>query len=233
MVASCVEQVIWGYVNMVIYKLSKSDNAIYYSHHDMMRLFVLSIKRSGVDIPKNKAGNFKIYFSSATTIGASSSAEFVEIDTTIPAHKLAETLSTYLPDGIKIIAEYDTKSRLNISKISCLAKYEITLPQVEGIQKKITDLLSGGEFKIQLKMNNVISMCDVKSLIHNFYFDKGKFYIISKIGDESLNVVQTINQILKAIKIQSDDFSVHKTNIFSQLDGRYHDIELLVLRNSK
>ena len=218
---------------MVTYKLSKSGNAIYYSHHDMMRLFILSIKRAGINIPKNKSGNYKIYFSPATCIGVSSDAEFVEIDTDITAHKLAEILSTYLPDGIKIESEYDTKSRINISKISCLAKYEVKISLVDGMQKKITEILSNGDFKIQLKMNNEVSNCNVKELVHNFYFDKGNLYIISKVGDENLNVVQTIAQVLKAVKLHDVDFSIKKTNLFAEIDGRYHDIELIVLRNSR
>ena len=205
---------------------------VYYSHHDMMRLFLLSMRRAGIVIDKTKSGNPKIYFSPATSIGVKSRAEFVEIDTLFTAHKLAEILKTYLPEGLKIEAEYDTKSRLNISKRACLAKYEISLPNIDGIQKKITDLITDENFKIVLKMNNEVRDVYVKNSIHNFYFEKGKLYLIAKIGKENLNISALIQQIFEKLKIYEYNVDVLKTNLFIKVEDRYHDVELVTLRNS-
>ena len=180
----------------------------------MMRLFILSLNRAGVEIEKNKAGVLKVYFSPATSIGVESVCEFVEIDTSLPAHKLAELLKTYLPDGIKIISEYDTEKRINISKIAVLAKYEVDINIEEGYSKKITEILRSDEFKINLKMNNEAKSSTVKELVHNFYFEKGKLFIIAGVGEDNLNIVQTIHQIGKLLKVSNLDAKIKKTNIF-------------------
>lgn len=218
---------------MVIYKLAKTGNAVFYSHHDLMRIFLLCLNRAGIDVKRSRAGVPQVFFSTATCIGVSSVSEFVEIDTNLSAHKLAETIKTYLPDGISILAEYDTKSRLFVSKIACLAKYEVEYAFSEELQSKITKILSSDDFEVFTKMNNEVNSCNVKKMIHNFYFDKGKLYIIASVGENSLNIVQTIHQIFSKLRVQPKDLIVKKINLFAKIDGRFHDIELLALRNSK
>ena len=217
---------------MVVYKLKKSGQMIYSSHHDMMRLFLISLKRAGVSILANKSGEPKVYFSPATNIGINSKAEFVEIETNMTAHKLAEELKTYLPEGLEIISEYDTKNRLSISKIAILAKYEIEIENIDGLQKKISEFLQNENSKIVQKMNGVIRETFVKPSIHNFYFEKGKLYILSKIGEENLNISALMSEIYSKLKISDYSLEITKTNIFARVDERYHDIELVVLRNS-
>lgn len=215
---------------MVIYKLEKTGNAIFYSHHDMMRIFLLSLSRAGINTKKSRSGAMEVYFSTATNIGVESVAEFVEINTDMQAHKLADILKTYLPDGIKIIAEYDTKERLNISKIACLAKYEIEANFTDFSQSQITKVLKSPDFTVSTKINNEVSSVKAVDAIHNFYFDKGKLYIIAGVGENSLNVLQTIMQVLHKIKVDAGKINVKKLNLFASFDGRFHDIELLILR---
>ena len=217
---------------MVIYKLHKTGQMALYSHHDFMRMFELCLNRAGVKVNKSRTGKEKIYYSPATSIGVESKAEFIEIDIDITAHKLAEIVKTYLPEGLTIASEYDVKNKLNISKIACLAKYEVTLPKIEGIQKKITELITDENFTVKLKMNNEIRENTVKDGVHNFYFENGKFYLISKIGNENLNISVLMQQIFHKLKISEFYTKVVKTNIFAKVENRFHDVELIVLRSS-
>jgi len=216
---------------MVIFKFKKVGDAKFYSHLDMMRLFILAIRRAGICVNTNKRGEPKIYFSPATPIGVESLAEFVEIDTDLSAHKMAELLKTYLPDGIEIMEEYDTKARMRISAIAKLSKYEIDIDGLVGIQKRVSELLSSSEFFIKLKMNNRLSTETVNTLIHSFSFDKGKLVVYGFTGENNLSITQTILQLLKLTTNIAADFKITKTTLYARLDDRYHDIDLLLLRN--
>ena len=217
---------------MVIFKFSKTGNARFYSHLDMIRLFKLALVRAEIPVKLNKKGDMKIYFSPATSIGANSTAEFVEIDCDLLAHKLASDVETYLPDGIKITAEYDSKTRLGIPAIASMAKYEILIDRVDSLQKKITDLLSSDTIKVKLKINNNTSEVLIKDFVNKFYFDKGVLFILAKTAQENLNIPQTIFQMLSLINERDAEFSVTKTNQFAFIDGRYHDIELMAIRKN-
>lgn len=216
---------------MVIFKFRKFGRAKYFSHLDMMRLFKLSIRRAGIVVNKTKRGDMKIYFSPATPIGVESNVEFVEIDCNTQAHKIADDLKTYLPEGIEITGEYDTKGRMNIPATAKLAKYEIVIDGLDGMQKKISDLLSSSEFYVNLKMNNRFWSESVNTLIHSFSFDKGKLILLGFTGEDNLSITQTILQLLKLIGKENADFSIVKTKLFARIDERFHDIELLLMRN--
>ena len=218
---------------MVVYKFAKQDNAVFLSHHDMMRLFILSLERAGVNIKKNKDGNMRVYFTPATSIGVRSKAEFVEIDTDMDSHKLSEIIKTYLPDGLKIVSEYELSSRIGLSKKACLAKYEINLPRDEGVSKKISQILTDPEFCIETKINNKISKVKVKELLYNFNFKDNKLYIVAKIGEKNLNVFKTMCDIFKLIGIKDFDVDVFKTNLFYKSETTFNDIEVLLIRNKK
>ncbi len=216
---------------MVIFKFEKKGDAKFLSHLEMMRLVKLAIRRSGTMIPENKRGAMKIYFSPATPIGVESEVEYMEIDTQIVAHKLADVLETYLPNGIKITGEYDMKGRMGISGLACLAKYVVEIDGIDGMQKRISDVLSSAEFFVKLKMNGKVKQTGVNTLIHSFSFENGKLTILGFTGENNLSITQTVLQLLKVIGHESADFKITKTNLFARIDERFHDVELLILRN--
>ena len=218
---------------MVNFKISKTGDAVYYSHHDMMRLLLIALRRAEVPVKTSKRGKLKVYFSPATSIGSSSVAEFVQIDTDLTAHKVAFMLETYLPAGIKIIKELDTKQRINISSIAKLAKYEIVIDEIEKYQKQISDLLTSQDFKVSRRMNGRVHIDSPAKFIHNFYFENKKLYVFCSVGEDNINIVQTIVQILNKIGAKALDLNINKTNIFAYINERYHDIELMLIRNSK
>ena len=216
---------------MVIFKFRKFGNAKFLSHLEMMRLMKLAIRRAGIVPNESKRGDMKIYFSPATPIGVMSEAEFVEIDIDEVAHKLAEDLKTYLPEGIEITGEFNTKGRMFISATAALAKYSIEIQGLSAIQKKISDVLSSAEFFVNLKMNGMVRSLGVNTLIHSFSFDKGKLVLLGFTGEHNLSITQTIVQLLKVVGCEDAEFKITKTNLFSKIDERFHDVELLLLRN--
>jgi len=215
---------------MVVFKFTKTGNAKFLSHLDMMRLFKLSIRRAGLKVNRNKRGDMKVYFSPATPIGVESECEYVEIDTNYSAHKFADQLKTYLPENIKITGEYDLAGRLRVSQ-AILAKYVIDIDGLDLVQKKIQELLSSSDFYVKLKMNNINSTASVNTLIHSYQIDKGKLVLLGFTGENNLSITQTILQLLKLTSNPSANFKITKTNLFSRIDDRFHDIELLLLRN--
>ena len=216
---------------MVVYKLEKTGNAIFYSHHDFMRLFLLCLKRAGV-VNKNDETP-KVYFSIPTHIGCESRCEYVEMDLDARAHILAENLKTYLPEGVNIVGEYNIKNKIGISKIINLVKYKVNLSNFEAYQKKIANLLNSEDFKIELKMNNIISSCIVKDSIYKHYFENGNLIIFANVGETNLNIVQTMFQIFKKLNIENTNIVIEKVNQFSKIDSKYYDLELLILKNAK
>ena len=217
---------------MVNFKFSKTGNAVFLSHHDMMRLFLLALRRAEVKIDSTKRGKLKVYFSPATSIGTHSNAEFVQISSNLTAHKVADMIETYLPAGIKIIKEFDTDERINIASIARLAKYEIEIEEIDKLEKGLSDLLKSERFKVSRKLNGKIYEDTPAKFIHNFYFDKNKLYILSVVGDEHINIVQTIAQALNKLGAKDNNFKITKTNIFASFDNRYHDIELMLIRSA-
>ncbi|MBQ9790638.1 MAG: DUF2344 domain-containing protein [Clostridia bacterium] len=216
---------------MVIFKFRKTGRAKFLSHLEMMRLVKLAIRRAGIDVEETKKGAMKIYFSPATPIGVESEVEFVEIDMDETAHKVADELKTYLPEGIEITGEYDTKGRMFISQTACLAKYKIEIDGISDLQKKISEVLSSAEFFVKLKMNGKISTESVNTLIHSFSFDKGNLVLLGFTGENNLSITQTILQLLSTIGRADAEFKIKKTNLFSKIDERFHDVELLLMRN--
>ena len=217
---------------MVVFKFAKRGDMIFYSHLDLVRQFSLAIKRADMGVHFDKDGNPKMTFSPPTSTGVESECEYVEIDANVSPHKLAGVLETYLPEGVVITGEYYSKKKVNIAKIAKLARYEVTIDNLQGVQKRLLETLNDEEFVVKSKMNNVVRMTKAKNYIHKVSVEQDKLAVYALVGNKNISVRQFVGQALTKIGEESHNLSVKKTNLFAIVDGRFHDVELLLIRSS-
>ena len=217
---------------MVIFKFTKHDNMMFYSHLDMVRQFALAIRRADIGVNLDKNGNPKMTFSPPTSIGIESECEYVEIDTNMNPHKLARVLETYLPDGIKITGEYSSKKKINISKLARVARYVIDIDNMQNIQKRLLDTLCDDEFVVKTKMNNVVRITKANNYIHKICMENDKLVVYAFVGAKNISVRQLVSQALLKMGESNKIIGIKKTNLFAIIEERFHDVELLLIRSS-
>lgn len=137
-------------MNILRCKFTKEKDMIYISHLDLLRLLERCLRKAKIKFSFSQGFNPhpKIAFAQALSLGVSSLGEYVDIemDDIIDKEDFLIRINTVLPDGIKFLkAEYIDK----------------TVPS-------LMSLITHSGYIIEVKMNDNVSLDDIKSKINEF-----------------------------------------------------------------
>lgn len=115
-------------------KFEKGDQLRYTSHLDLLRLFQRTFKRMGIELEHSKGFNPhpKMGFAQPLSLGYTSKAEYLELETKIPQSEdiLIGLMNSALPYGIKILdcvlVSDNSKSAASLVRS---ALYKVSFPE--------------------------------------------------------------------------------------------------------
>ena len=128
----------------------KTDDAVYLSHLDLMRVFQRAFKRADIMIWHSQGFSPRAYVSIALPlpVGSESVCEILDFeiqDGSVDLAKLPALLNRTMPAGIRVLEAYE--STVKIKHLTRL-RAQITLEYDRGVpeqaERTITELFSGG-----------------------------------------------------------------------------------------
>ena len=115
---------------------SKTGDAIWISHLDLMRLFQRAFKRAGLSLKHTQGYNPRPSVSIALplSVGVESVCELLDFEldgAQVPNEEIMTRLNTALVDGIRVLSVYDDGRKIkDIAYLYCAVtlEYDSTLP---------------------------------------------------------------------------------------------------------
>jgi len=135
-------------VNRYVIKFSKEGVIRYISHLDLLRLFKRSFKRVGIKLQHSQGFNPhpKMSFAQPLSLGYSSSAEYLEFETTepYPVEEIRNKIATVMPEGIDILScsELPAEGK-TLAEQTEYADYEIQIPLEAAYAGDLEKTISG------------------------------------------------------------------------------------------
>jgi radical SAM-linked protein len=156
---------------------SKTDNAIWISHLDTMRLFQRAFKRCGFHLKHTQGFNPRPSVSIALplSVGVESYCELLDFeleDQDVSCEEIRERLNCSLINGVRVTDVYDTGSKLkNLKYLQCEVEldYDHGIPQ--GTADTIRDLFTKDELWMEKKGKNGITTQNIIPMIRSMQID--------------------------------------------------------------
>lgn len=207
---------------------TKTKDAKYISHLDLVRCFTRAIRRSQVDIWYTEGFSSRPYllFALPLSLGIESIYEVVDIRVKSESisNELIYSLNDFLPEGIEIFKYTLTEGKKN--NISA-AKYNIEFIDTEENIDTLSNVIDNTILKpetilVDKKSKRGIILTDIKNQIHEISYtmkdDKILLAITVDAGNaNNLNPILIVTKILENIDF-SPDYSIIRTGILTN-DG--------------
>ena len=151
----------------------KTDNAIWISHLDLMRLFQRAFKRAGLSLTHTQGFNPRPSVSIALplSVGVESQCELLDFDlnTEIVSNSdICMRLNKALIDGIKVLQVYDDGKKLrDLAFMRCKINmyYDHGIPH--GAGDKLKELFSSDSLIVEKKTKSGLQNQDIVPMIRN------------------------------------------------------------------
>lgn len=197
---------------------TKTGDAIWMSHLDLMRLFQRAFKRAGLPLTHTHGYNPRPSVSIALplSVGVESICELLDFDLegeSISCDEITARLNCVLVPGVKVLQTYENGSKL---KELSLLKCEITMEYDAGVPKKagecISDLFRRDSLTVERKGKNGPVQQDIIPMIRSFDLrqsDANTMVIDALIccQNPTLNPAQIIAAITNYLPEFTPDFS--------------------------
>ncbi len=195
----------------------KTENAIYISHLDLMRVFQRAFKRAGLPLTHTQGYNPRPSVSIALplSLGVESKCELLDFDLTgeqLPNEEIMERLNRNLIDGVRVLQIFEEQTKL---KYLSLLKSKLTLEYDIGVSEnavqKIAALLSTEEVVVEKKGKNGITEQNISSMIRKFnvkQVSRGEveIHLLACCQNPTLNPMQVAAAIEKYLPELKPDF---------------------------
>ena len=149
----------------------KTDNAIYISHLDLMRLFQRAFKRAGLPLTHTQGFNPRPSVSIALplSLGVESICELLDFDLEgeqLPGEKITARLNEALVDGVKVLSVYEDGRKLKqLSLLECIVTLEYDTGIPEAAEAAIKALFARDEVIVEKKGKNGTTEQDIIPMI--------------------------------------------------------------------
>lgn len=156
----------------------KTDNAVWISHLDLMRLFQRAFKRAGLPLTHTQGFNPRPSVSIALplSVGVESVCELLDftIDGAVfSCEEICQRLNAALVPGVRVREVYDTGRKLKeLSFLDCAVNLEYDTGIPVDAQKKLQELFSAESLIVPKKGKNGIQEQDIIPLIKKLEIDK-------------------------------------------------------------
>ena len=151
---------------------SKTGDAVYLSHLDLMRVFQRAFKRAGILIWHSQGFSPRAYVSIALPlpVGMESRCEILDFeieDGSVELSQLPERLNAVLLAGIRVLRAYESSRKIKaLTKLSAEVTLEYDRGVPAGAQKALSALFSRESLVIVKRSKKGDKEVDIKPLIY-------------------------------------------------------------------
>jgi len=229
-------------MNRYLVKFEKTGLLRYISHLDLLRLFLRTLKRSGIGLVYTKGFNPhpKMSLAQPLPLGYTSSGEYLEFETPISYDEsfIISSLNCKLPCGIKALDCRRVSEKFkNAASLVCWASYEVIFSESAVVPSgaQLLGFLDQSEIYIakRNKKKTGSEQIDIKSLIGHLSLLKNEedppiIYMKVRTGSAAnLNPKVLMDSLLSFCNISYEEFSFHLKRLeLYQEDGQslYKDL---------
>lgn len=150
---------------------SKTGNAIWISHLDLMRVFQRAFKRAGLPLTHTQGFNPRPSVSIALplSVGVQSHCELLDFEIagdTVPVDEICRRLNDALIDGVRVLQVYEAGRKLrDLALMACSVTLEYDLPLDAGAAEQIEQLFASGQLIVPKKTKNGMQDQDIIPMI--------------------------------------------------------------------
>lgn len=150
---------------------SKTGDAVYLSHLDLMRVFQRAFKRAGILIWHSQGFSPRAYVSIALPlpVGMESRCEILDFeieDGSVELQSLPGRLNAVLPAGIRVLSAYESSRKIKaLTKLRADVTLEYDRGVPDGAQKALTGLFSRESLVIVKRSKKGDKEVDIRPLL--------------------------------------------------------------------
>lgn len=220
----------------IIIKFTKTKEAKFISHLDLMRTINRALKRAGLSVAYSKGYNPhpNISFAAPLSLGIGSEAEYcdIELESAEEENKIIDGLNSVLPAGIRVISSISVKTKLPPTMALVEgALYSIALgdcvEETEAINI-VNGILGMGEINRLKKTKTGEKMVNIRPMIHDLRIsasdnDQVVFECLISTGSRANLNPDILSEIIKEqsygkLKGYAE---IIRRELFTQSDGKW------------
>lgn len=181
---------------------SKTGDAVWISHLDLMRLFQRAFKRAGLPLTHSQGFNPRPSVSIALplSVGVESHCELLDFQldgVEVPVEELRERLNEKLIPGIRVLSVYDDGMKLKeLGLLRCEVVMEYDRPLPEGAGESVRALFGRDQLLVEKKGKNGVTEQDILPMIRSLLVEASgdviRFQAVVCCQDPSLNPMQLV-----------------------------------------
>ncbi|MBQ5712288.1 MAG: DUF2344 domain-containing protein [Oscillospiraceae bacterium] len=181
---------------------SKTGDAVWISHLDLMRLFQRAFKRAGLPLTHSQGFNPRPSVSIALplSVGVESHCELLDFQldgVEVPVEELRERLNEKLIPGIRVLSVYDDGMKLKeLGLLRCEVVMEYDRPVPEGAGESVRALFGRDQLLVEKKGKNGVTEQDILPMIRSLSVEASgdaiRFQAVVCCQDPSLNPMQLV-----------------------------------------
>lgn len=181
---------------------SKTGDAVWISHLDLMRLFQRAFKRAGLPLTHSQGFNPRPSVSIALplSVGVESHCELLDFQldgVEVPVEELRERLNEKLIPGIRVLSVYDDGMKLKeLGLLRCEVVMEYDRPVPEGAGESVRALFGRDQLLVEKKGKNGVTEQDILPMIRSLLVEASgdviRFQAVVCCQDPSLNPMQLV-----------------------------------------
>ena len=199
---------------MIVLKYRKTGSVCFISHIDLLRHMDRVIRRGKIAVKYSQGFNphALMFFSPPLSLGISSTAEYLSIDSDESAQEVFEKYNSAVPDDLKASKVFTCEKNPNLqAKVVC-ADYVFDVPYRE--------INVGDDFEVKYEKKGEIVTENVASKIFDFFESNGK--LAARLASGSVNlrpdrILDNLNALLGA-NLKLND--IEKVAQYVDVDGK-------------
>ncbi len=207
---------------------SKTGDAVYISHLDLMRIFQRAFKRADIMIWHSQGFSPRAYVSIVLplSVGASSECEVLDFeveDGTVDLQSLPEKLNATMPEGVRVLKAYNSECKmkhLSFLRAAVTLEYDAGVPA--DAKEKLAELFSKDAVIVHKKTKRGETDLDLKPLIREMKMRQTSdtelaLEVVVTAKDPVLNPQLLVTAIETHLPQYAPDFSrVHRLDIYDE-----------------
>lgn len=214
----------------VLLKFEKTGAAAYLPHLDMLRSFNRTLRRADITVKFSEGFNPHqlLFFGPPLSLGQVSRCEYVFIDTDMPAAELFDRYNRNAPEGLNALKSADTDKNPNIAAIAKRCNYLLNIDLPNGAERVLEALEKTGVINVETKRNGVVITEDLRPKIYGAKkISAGQAELMCACGNYNLRIDKLCGFLATALKTDLAAFSVERTVLFAEKNGKYIDFDEL------
>lgn len=211
---------------MTVLKYEKRDEARFISHIDLLRHVSRILRRA--DIPVRRSNGFNphalVFFSPPLCLGATSRAEYLTVDTPMPADEVLRRFNASAQKGLIAIAAYECEVNPNLQARVVAADY--VYPYDFGdidFSGTVAEYVKKGEIVREDVTSKILGTCD----------EGGKLCVRLATGSVNLRPDRLLGALERIYGCKGSVTDVTKTRQYVLVDGKYADADDFLLSLAK